>query len=189
MPFTFTPTESPDVVLIIPRLFTDNRGTLGEMYKKSDFIKAGISDDFVQDNTSISSSGVLRGLHYQNPPHAQAKLIQVTRGTIYDVAVDIRKGSPHFGLWVGRELSDKNRAMLFIPAGFAHGFAVLTDIAEVHYKTSNEYTPQSEGGIIWNDPSINISWPLSHPKLSDKDLELPGIDDADNAFTFPGSGT
>ena len=189
MPFTFTPTEIPEVVLITPRLFGGSRGAFWEAYKKSEFAKAGITVDFVQDNQSISARGVLRGLHYQKPPHAQAKLVRVVSGIIYDVAVDIRKGSPGFGRWVGRELSAEYRAMLYIPAGFAHGFAVLSDTAEVHYKTSNEYAPQAEAGVMWNDPAINIDWPLSQPRLSDKDTTWPSLIEADNGFVYAGSGS
>ena len=170
MPFTFEKTDIPDVIIVTPRVFEDERGLFFETYKRSEFAAAGIKDDFLQDNHSFSTKGVIRGLHYQKSPAAQGKLVRAVTGMIFDVAVDIRKGSPTFGKWVSVELSRDNRRMLYIPAGFAHGFAALTDHVEVTYKVTSEYSAQHEAGILWNDPEIGINWPVSSPLLSAKDL-------------------
>ncbi len=175
MPFEFERLEIPDVILIKPKVFEDERGFFMESYKKSDFEKAGITCDFVQDNHSESSYGVLRGLHFQKGKSAQAKLVRVIRGEIFDVAVDIRKDSPSFGKYVSVILSQENKNMLFIPRGFAHGFLVLSEKAEVFYKANNEYDAKSEAGIIWNDQEININWPIKNPIISDKDAEWPKL--------------
>ena len=184
MPFEFSTFDIPGPVLVVPRLFGDNRGFFLELYKHSDFIRGGITDHLVQDNYSKSARGVLRGLHYQKHPHAQGKLVICMKGSIYDVAVDIRKGSPHYGKWIGMELSEANRQMLYVPPGFAHGFQVLSDTAEVLYKCTAEYSPADEGGIIWNDASINVAWPLDNPVLSGKDKVNPPLGDADNNFEY-----
>ena len=160
MPFEFERQKIKDVILVKPRVFGDNRGFFMESYKKSDFIKNGIDVEFVQDNHSKSSAKVLRGLHYQEAPYGQAKLVRCPRGRIYDVAVDIRPGSETFGQYVKVELSEENKHMLFIPDGFAHGFVVLSDEAELLYKTSKEYAPQADRGILWNDKDININWEI-----------------------------
>nr|WP_297474155.1 dTDP-4-dehydrorhamnose 3,5-epimerase [Persephonella sp.] len=190
MPFEFVKTDIPDVVLIEPKVFGDDRGFFMEFYKKSDFEKAGIDTDFVQDNHSRSIKGVLRGLHYQKEPFSQGKLVRCIKGSIFDVAVDIRKGSPTFGRWVGFELSEENKYMLWIPKGFAHGFLTLSDEAEVIYKVSGaEYSPQHEAGIIWNDKDLNINWPLDQIEdvlLSEKDKKLPSLKDADINFVYGG---
>lgn len=190
MPFEFMKTEIPDVVLIKPRVFGDERGFFMETYKKSDFEKAGIDTDFVQDNHSKSVKGVLRGLHYQKEPFSQGKLVRCIKGKIFDVAVDIRKGSPTFGKWVGYELSEDNKLMLWIPKGFAHGFLTLSDEAEVIYKVSGgEYSPEHDAGIRWDDPTINIRWPLDKINnifLSEKDKNLPFLDNADINFVYGG---
>jgi dTDP-4-dehydrorhamnose 3,5-epimerase len=159
------------VCLIRPRVFTDHRGFFMESYSERAFADLGITCRFVQDNHSRSRRGVLRGLHYQIR-HSQAKLVRVTLGRVFDVAVDIRRGSPSFGRWVGAELSDDNRLMLFAPAGFAHGFLVLSEDAEFQYKCSDFYTPEAERGVAWDDPEIGIEWPIQdlQPILSDKDL-------------------
>ena len=171
MPFEFERLQIPDVVLVKPKVFGDNRGFFMETYKKSEFIKNGITDEFVQDNHSKSGAKVLRGLHYQEPPYGQAKLVRCPRGRIYDVAVDIRPNSKTFGKYVKVELSEENKFMLYIPDGFAHGFVVLSDGAELLYKTSGEYTPQADRGIIWNDNDINIDWNIDfEPILSEKDM-------------------
>ena len=175
MPFEFKKLEIPDVVLIHPRVFSDARGYFLETYKHSDFSKAGIKEYFVQDNHSKSDKGVLRGLHYQKEPNAQGKLVYCIKGEIFDVAVDIRKGSPTCGKWVGAVLSEANKHMLYIPVGFAHGFCVISDVAEVIYKCTNEYSPEDDRGIIWNDPEINIQWPISDPIVSEKDRKLPAL--------------
>ncbi len=183
MPFTFTPLALPDVILIQPRLFADPRGFFLETYKYSEFQAHGIPETFVQDNHSRSVRGVLRGLHYQNPPQAQGKLIRVVRGAIYDVAVDIRPSSPTFGQWVSAVLSEENQHMLYVPPGFAHGFLVLSDLADVTYKVTTEYAPDLDAGILWNDPTLAIQWPLEGPPLlSSKDAALPPLLQADIRF-------
>ncbi|WP_369425121.1 dTDP-4-dehydrorhamnose 3,5-epimerase [Methanothrix sp.] len=184
MPFSFRRLEIPDVVMIEPRVFRDERGFFMESYKHSEFAAFGIKERFVQDNHSRSKKGVLRGLHYQNPPRAQGKLVRAVSGEIFDVAVDIRKGSPTYGRWVGVNLSEENMRMLYIPAGFAHGFLTLSDVADVMYKTTDEYSPEHEAGIIWNDPEIGIKWPLDEPVLSPRDARWPGLRDAVNRFVY-----
>lgn len=181
MPFEFRKTELEDVMLVIPKVFEDDRGFFLEGYKKSDFINAGITDDFNQDNHSKSSFGVLRGLHYQTKPKMQAKLVRCIRGKIFDVAVDIRKNSKTFGKWLGVILSEENKNMLYIPEGFAHGFLTLSDTAELLYKASGEYSPQNDRGILWNDPTIGIDWEKFglnfEPTLSEKDKKQPLLKD------------
>ncbi len=188
MPFEFIKTEIPDVVLIKPKVFKDDRGFFLETYKKSDFEKAGIKAEFVQDNHSKSVKGVLRGLHFQKKPFAQGKLVRCIKGRIFDVAVDIRKGSPTYGKWVGYELSEENKHILWIPEGFAHGFLTLSDEAEVIYKVSGgEYSPEHDAGIIWNDPDIDIKWPLDQVDeiiLSEKDKKLPFLREIDTSFEY-----
>ncbi|MCS7231522.1 MAG: dTDP-4-dehydrorhamnose 3,5-epimerase [Elusimicrobiota bacterium] len=183
MPFEFKKLEIPEVYLIIPKVFKDERGFFMEVYKKSDFLKAKINFDFLQDNISFSTKGVLRGLHYQLHPKAQGKLVRCLKGRIWDVAVDIRKGSPTFGKWVAVELTEENKYMLWVPPGFAHGFVALED-AEVHYKTTEEYEPELDRGIFWKDPDLNISWPVSSPILSEKDKSLPLLKEAENNFIY-----
>jgi dTDP-4-dehydrorhamnose 3,5-epimerase len=186
MPFVFKRLEIPDLILIEPKVFEDERGFFLEAYKYSDFQAFGISEHFLQDNHSRSTKGVLRGLHYQNPPKAQGKLIRVIAGEIFDVAVDIRKGSPTYGKWVGLILSAQNKRMLYVPPGFAHGFCVLSDVAEVLYKTTEEYSPKYEAGILWNDPDIGITWPIKDPILSEKDKKWPPLREAWNEFVYGG---
>jgi dTDP-4-dehydrorhamnose 3,5-epimerase len=166
----FIPTLLPDVVIVEPRVFPDERGFFLESYQKQKFAEAGIDVEFVQDNHSKSCHGVLRGLHYQIQ-HAQGKLLRVVSGEIYDVAVDIRKGSPTFGKWVGVTLSAENKRMLWVPARFAHGFYVSSPEAELLYKATDYYAPQWERTLIWNDPSIGVEWPTQgeEPILSPKD--------------------
>ena len=162
----------PDVVLIEPKVFGDARGFFYESFNQQAFNSVtGLDVDFVQDNHSRSAKGVLRGLHYQVPPHAQGKLVRVVQGAVFDVAVDIRRASPTFGKWVGEELSESNNRQLWIPPGFAHGFLVLSETADFLYKTTDYYATVAERCIAWNDPSIGIEWPQSGnaPKLSDKD--------------------
>ena len=155
-----------------------------ETYRRTEFTAAGIGDIFVQCNQSKSTRGILRGLHYQNPPKAQGKLIRVLHGAIYDVAVDIRKGSPTFGKWTAASLSAESNKMLYIPSGFAHGFCVTSDEAEVHYMTSEEYAPECEAGIIWNDPELAIDWPITEPVLSERDRKWPVLREAQNTFEW-----
>lgn len=178
MPFTFQRLQIPDVILIEPKVHRDPRGFFAETYKGSEFIENGITERFVQDNWSHSCRGTLRGLHFQKPPRAQAKLVMVLSGEVFDVAVDIRKNSPTYGRWVGLTLSEKNAQMLYIPAGFAHGFCVLSQEADFIYKVSQEYDPLLDSGIFWNDPDIGIQWPISEPLLSNKDKNLPRLKDA-----------
>ena len=184
MPFTFKKLKLPDVILIESISFSDDRGFFMESFKESIFINNGINAKFMQDNFSHSTQGVLRGLHYQKSPKAQAKLVIALRGEIFDVAVDIRRDSPTYGKWVGEILSEQNHELLYIPEGFAHGFCVLSEKADVLYKVSNEYSPEHEKGIIWNDPDIDISWPIDKPILHQKDHQLPLLKDADNNFVY-----
>jgi dTDP-4-dehydrorhamnose 3,5-epimerase len=176
MKFKFRKVEGfPDLILIEPMVFEDERGFFMEAYNYREFEMMGIRERFVQDNFSMSRRGVLRGLHFQVEPFAQSKLVRCIRGEIFDVAVDIRVGSPTFGKWHGVILSEENRLTLYIPRGFAHGFLALSDIAEVMYKVDNFYSPEHERGIIWNDPDIGIEWPIEDPILSDKDGKYPRL--------------
>lgn len=158
MAFTFEETQIPGVLIVTPQVFGDARGYFMETYKKELFATAGINREFVQDNESVSTKGVLRGLHFQKN-HTQGKLVRVTRGEVYDVAVDVRPGSATFGKWAGVVLSAEKKNMLYIPEGFAHGFLVLSEIAEFVYKCTDVYDPASEGGIPWDDPDIAVAWP------------------------------
>jgi dTDP-4-dehydrorhamnose 3,5-epimerase len=171
----------PDVLLIEPKVFGDSRGFFFESFSQKIFAEAiGRHVDFVQDNHSKSQKGVLRGLHYQLPPYDQGKLVRVVSGSVFDVAVDIRKASPTFGKWVGYELSADNKLQLWIPPGFVHGFMALQDNCELLYKATNYYAPTHERCIVWNDPSIGVQWPLQvHPHLSDKDHNAPSIGQAE----------
>lgn len=173
MPFTFTHCNIPGLLIVEPRVFPDSRGFFMESYKESDFRGEGIDMPFVQDNHSVSSRDVARGLHFQAPPAAQAKLVRVVRGRIWDVAVDLRVGSPTFKRWHGLELSEDNRLMFYIPRGFAHGFVALTDDAHLLYKCDAEYSPAHDGGIRWDDPDLAIEWPVARPLVSEKDAALP----------------
>ena len=166
-------TDIPDIKIITPSVFGDDRGFFMESWNKKDF--AAVSNiEFVQDNHSRSKKGVVRGLHFQFPPHAQAKLVRCIHGEIFDVAVDIRRSSPTFGKWVGIELSADNKRQLWIPEGFAHGFVAMSDFAEVFYKTNNFWNKESEGSIRWDDKDIGIQWPLDiSPCLSEKDQLAP----------------
>ncbi|MEW6290667.1 MAG: dTDP-4-dehydrorhamnose 3,5-epimerase [Thermodesulfobacteriota bacterium] len=171
-----TETELPGVVIIEPRLFEDERGFFMETYHKEKYAQLGITVEFVQDNFSFSRKNSLRGLHYQHP-HGQAKLVHVVQGAVFDVAVDIRIGSPTFGKWTGVELSHANKRQIFIPPGFAHGFVVLSDNASFVYKCSDFYLPDCEGGIIFSDPQLAISWPGNNFLLSPKDRQFPVLQD------------
>ena len=171
----------PDIILFEPKVFGDERGFFFESFNQNNFkIATGISPTFVQDNHSKSTQGVLRGLHYQLPPKAQEKLVRVIQGEIFDVVVDIRKDSPTFGQWLGEVLTGHNKKQLWIPSGFAHGFLVLSETAEVLYKATHFYAPKSERCIIWNDSDIGIDWPLKRePLLSEKDLRGLPLYEAD----------
>jgi len=184
MPFTYKKLDIPEVILIEPKVFSDPRGFFMETYKHSDFVHVGIQENFVQDNFSRSQKGVLRGLHFQKNPNAQGKLVQCLKGRIFDVTVDIRKGSPSFGRWVSVELSEENKRMLYIPPSFAHGFVVLSETADVIYKCTKEYSPEDDRGIIWNEPDVNIPWPVRDPVLSEKDAHHPLLKDADINFEY-----
>ena len=173
--FEFEPLDIPDVILIKPKKYLDNRGFFMEFYNKKDFYEAGIKTEFIQDNHSYSIKNVLRGLHFQFKPFEQAKLVKCVSGMIFDVAVDLRPNSDTFGKYVSAILSGEDGYMLYIPRGFAHGFAVLSENAHVHYKVDNYYAPEYEGGIIWNDPDIGIKWPINNPILSNKDMNLPRL--------------
>jgi dTDP-4-dehydrorhamnose 3,5-epimerase len=179
-----TPLAIPEVMLIEPKVFGDDRGFFLESFNQQAFNEAwGTDHQFVQDNHSRSRKGVLRGLHYQLPPHAQGKLVRVVRGAVFDVAVDIRKGSPTFGQWVGAGLTEDNHRQLWVPPGFAHGFVVLSDSADFLYKATSFYAPQADRGIAWNDPAIGVQWPQLDVELSlsDKDLRQPLLADAELA--------
>jgi dTDP-4-dehydrorhamnose 3,5-epimerase len=177
----FTPTAIPDVIVIEPKVFGDDRGLFFESFNERAFSAAvGRRVDFVQDNHSRSRRGVLRGLHYQMPPYAQGKIVRVVAGEVFDVAVDIRKGSPTFGRWVSEILSEFNKKQLWIPAGFAHGFLTLSDSADFIYKTTAFYSPEFERCVRWNDPQIRIKWPLEcEPIVSRKDAEGQTLECAD----------
>jgi dTDP-4-dehydrorhamnose 3,5-epimerase len=186
VPFTFSHLETiQDLVLIEPRVFKDERGSFAETYKRSDYARFGITADFVQDNHSRSTRRfVLRGLHYQLHPKGQGKLVRCTAGEIFDVAVDIRAGSPTFGKWASAILSAQNGRQIWIPVGFAHGLLTLTDIAEVEYKATEEYSPAEDRAIRWDDPDIDIDWPTSSPFLAPRDAGAPYLRDAEINFTW-----
>jgi dTDP-4-dehydrorhamnose 3,5-epimerase len=180
------PLDIPGVVLIEPRIFGDHRGYFFESYRRDRLAEHGIDVEFVQDNMSSSTRGVLRGLHYQLAPHAQGKLVRVVRGEVFDVAVDIRRGSPTFGRWVGQVLSSENKRSMYVPPGFAHGFCVLSEVAEFHYKCTGYYARDFERGIIWNDPVLAIEWPIGPGEalLSEKDAANPVLAEAEINYTY-----
>lgn len=184
MPFIFHQQKIPGVVLIEYEKINDNRGFFMETFREKEFFSHGIIQPFVQDNFSHSVRGVLRGLHYQKNPFAQGKLVLVLKGAVFDVGVDIRKGSPTYGEWVGEILSENNRRMLYLPPGMAHGFCVLSEKADFFYKVTADYAPEMDCGIIWNDPEIGIQWPIASPILSEKDQCLPSINEADNNYIY-----
>jgi len=173
-------TKLEGVLLVTPQVFGDDRGFFMETYNQQKALELGLPTEFVQDNHSKSSKDVLRGLHYQSPQW-QGKLVRVVQGEIFDVAVDIRAGSPTFGQWVGFYLNDENKQQLYVPEGFAHGFVVTSETAEVVYKCTSLYEPAQEGSVLWNDPDIGIDWPVEHPQLSAKDevgqrlVDLPAL--------------
>lgn len=184
MPFEFERTSLEGLCIIRPKRFLDARGHFEECYQQEIFAENGISKPFIQDNQSYSKNGTIRGLHYQNPPHAQAKLIRVIVGKILDVAVDIRLNSKTFGNHFSIELDAAKGDMLFVDEGFAHGFAILSVEAIVHYKTTRYYAPEAEDGIFWNDPDLGIDWKTTEPCLSAKDSKLPRLKDKPKD-TFP----
>ncbi len=171
------PTALPDVLLIEPAVFHDARGFFLEAYRADRYRAAGITETFVQTNQSRSRQGTLRGLHWQTSPRPQAKLIRVVYGEVFDVAVDIRRESPTFGQWVGVRVSAENFRQLYIPVGFAHGFCVISEFAELEYQCSDFYDPASERGVMWNDPGLGIDWPVTDPVISDRDRQHPRLRD------------
>jgi dTDP-4-dehydrorhamnose 3,5-epimerase len=177
MPFKFIQTDLPGVVIIEPKVFADDRGFFMETYKQSEFISAGVETQFVQENHSMSVEGTLRGLHLQRAPKAQGKLVRAVGGEIFDVAADIRKDSPTFGRWVSIVLTSENRRSVFIPAGYAHGFCVVSSQAQMIYKTTAEFAPDLEWGVRWDDPLLAIPWPVQKPILSERDARWPLLDD------------
>ena len=179
-------TKIPGLLIIEPEIFEDSRGYFFESYNKKVLESENLEFNFVQDNQSKSGFGVIRGLHYQIEPHPQTKLVRVLAGKILDVSVDIRKGSPTFGQWVGVELSEENKKQLLIPKGFAHGFSVLSETAVVFYKCDDYYHPESDRGIIYNDPSLNIDWKVKPEEaiVSEKDLKHPALENAENNFVY-----
>ncbi|RKG67427.1 dTDP-4-dehydrorhamnose 3,5-epimerase [Corallococcus sp. CA054B] len=172
-----TPLAIPDVLLIEPKVFGDDRGFFLESFHAKRYADVGVVGPFVQDNLSRSVKGTLRGLHFQEP-NAQGKLVQCLAGAVWDVAVDIRKGSPTFGRWVAAELTGENKHQLWVPAGFAHGFCVVSDSADFFYKCTALYSPESERSVAWNDPDLAIPWPVKEPLLSPKDQRAPRLKDA-----------
>ena len=175
----------PEVILVTPARFTDPRGYFSETYVKDRWAQNGIVADFVQDNESLSEPpGTLRGLHFQSGAAAQAKLVRPVQGEIFDVAVDLRRGSPTYGRWVGVKLTAAGGEQLFVPRGFAHGFCSLVPETKVQYKVDSPYARECEGGIMWNDPDIGIEWPVAEPILSDKDRVLPRLKEFDSPFVY-----
>lgn len=175
-------TEIPDVMIIKPQVFEDDRGYFFESYNKEKFLQNGIDQNFVQDNESKSGKNVLRGLHFQKPPFAQGKLVRVMKGSVLDVAVDIRKNSPTYGKWTSVVLTENNKWMYWVPPGFAHGFATLDDNTVFFYKCTNVYNKASEGSIRWDDPDLGIDWNIENPILSAKDQDAPLFKDFDSPF-------
>jgi dTDP-4-dehydrorhamnose 3,5-epimerase len=183
MPFKFSRLSIADVVVVEAQAFRDSRGFFMESYRKSAFAANGMNYTFVQDNYSHSIKGVIRGLHYQKNPKPQGKLVGVIRGKIFDVAVDIRKGSPTYGKWVSEILSQENHRMLYVPIGFAHGFCALEE-SDVLYKVTEEFAQECDRAVLWNDPEIDIKWPIENPILSAKDSNAPRLKDVDNDFSY-----
>lgn len=184
MAFKFHRLTIPDVVYVEPAVYRDERGFFVELYKNADFARNGVPQGFAQVNQSKSQKDVLRGLHYQLSPFAQGKLITVLSGEIFDVAVDIRRGSPHYGKWISVKLNADTKNMLYVPPGFAHGFCVLSETVEIIYFCTAIYCPEQERGIIWNDPSLAVDWPVKNPILSKKDQANKLFGEAENNFNF-----
>lgn len=185
MPVEFQETELVDVLSVEPKVFMDKRGSFAELYKQVDFVAAGIDLAFVQINQARNVKGVVRALHYQNEPHAQGKVVFCLEGEVFDVAVDIRKGSPTCGRWMGKTLSGEQGNGLYVPPGFAHGFGVTSEMAVVIYLVFGApYAPESEAGIVWNDPAIGIQWPIAKPILTERDEQYPPLASANNSFIY-----
>lgn len=187
MSFQFRKLAIPDVMEIVPQVHGDDRGGFAELYKASEFAQAGVDVQFKQFNYSRSAHGVLRGLHYQLPPHAQGKLVGAVQGEVFDVAVDLRRGSPTFGKWVSVVLSAERKNLIYVPVGFAHGFCVTSELAEVMYYVTEEYAPEAERGVLWNDPALAIPWPTQQPILSAKDQTYPTLEAAEDTFAWQGT--
>jgi dTDP-4-dehydrorhamnose 3,5-epimerase len=186
--FNFIETKIKDLYIIEPKVFGDHRGYFMESYNKKDFFEAGLTMEFVQDNESKSKKGVLRGLHFQTK-HTQGKLVRVTQGEVFDVAVDLRKGSPTYGQWEGVLLSAENKRQFYVPKGFAHGFLVLSEVAVFNYKCTDFYAPEYDSGLLWNDPDVGIEWPLEgieELSLSDKDMKQKTLKELDLPFEYKG---
>ncbi|WP_156337807.1 dTDP-4-dehydrorhamnose 3,5-epimerase [Clostridium intestinale] len=186
--FNFIETKIKDLYIIEPKVFGDNRGYFMETYNKTDFFEAGLTMEFVQDNESKSKKGVLRGMHFQTK-HTQGKLVRATRGAVYDVAVDLRKGSPTFGQWEGVLLTEENKRQFYVPEGFAHGFLVVSDEAVFNYKCTDFYAPEYDSGLLWNDPEVGIEWPLDgidELLLSEKDKAQKILKELDLPFVYEG---
>ena len=186
--FNFIETKIKDLYIIEPKVFGDDRGYFMESYNRRDFVEAGLDMRFVQDNESKSKKGVLRGMHFQTK-FTQGKLVRVIQGEVYDVAVDLRKGSPTYGAWEGILLSSENKKQFYVPEGFAHGFLVLSDEAVFNYKCTNLYSPEYDGGLLWNDPEVGIEWPLEGIDeiiLSEKDKKQPTLKELDLPFEYKG---
>jgi dTDP-4-dehydrorhamnose 3,5-epimerase len=186
--FNFTETKIKDLYIIEPKVFGDHRGYFMEGYNKNDFFEAGLKMEFVQDNESKSKKGVLRGLHFQTK-HTQGKLVRVTEGEVFDVAVDLRKGSPTFGKWEGVILTEENKKQFYVPEGFAHGFLVMSDVAVFNYKCTDYYAPEYDSGLLWNDEDIAIEWPLAGIEeilLSDKDKLQKKLKNLEVPFQYKG---
>jgi dTDP-4-dehydrorhamnose 3,5-epimerase len=184
--FNFIETKIKDLYIIEPKVFGDNRGCFMESYNKKDFEEAGLTMEFVQDNESRSKKGVLRGMHFQTK-NTQGKLVRVTEGEVYDVAVDLRKGSPTFGMWEGILLTSENKRQFYLPEGFAHGFLVLSDVATFNYKCTDFYAPEYDSGLLWNDPDVGIDWPLDGIEeilLSEKDKKQKILKELDLPFEY-----
>jgi dTDP-4-dehydrorhamnose 3,5-epimerase len=177
------PTELEGLVLLEPQVHGDERGFLVETFSAPAWRSVGVDVDFVQDNHSRSSERILRGLHFQTSP-GQAKLVRCARGRIWDVAVDLRRGSPTFGRWEGHELDDRAHRQLFVPVGFAHGFCVLGEVADVHYRLSSPYDPETEAGIAWDDPDVAVAWPISDPRTSERDRSAPRLAEIADRLPF-----
>lgn len=176
-------TKIEDLVLLEPEVHGDERGFLVETFSVDTWAELGVRTEFVQDNHSRSSRGILRGLHFQTSP-GQAKLVRCARGRIFDVAVDLRRDSPTYGQWEGHELDDERHRQLFVPVGFAHGFCVLSDFADAHYKLSSVYDPATEAGIAWDDPGVGVDWPLAEPMVSERDRNAPRLADVADELPF-----
>jgi len=188
MPFTFKKIEEfSGLTIVKPAVFEDDRGFFMETFSFREFSKIGLKNNFVQNNHTKSVRGVLRGLHYQLEPMAQTKLVRCIEGEIFDVVVDIRRGSPSYGRWFGIGLSETNKKMLYIPRGFAHGFAVLSEEAQVIYMVDKHYSPEHDKGILWSDPDLGIEWPLNQPTLSEKDKVHPKFSESEVNFFYEGA--